>query len=67
MCNLILYLFFIYFIAGYSSILDKLFALYMTFFTGVVLPAFYLHGDVEFRADVENNGYLRALKNSLFV
>ena len=64
--NLIFYLSFIYFIAGYSSVLDKFFTLYQAFFTLAILPAFYLNGDSEFRTDLASNGYLVALKKSLF-
>ena len=57
---------FLFFMAGISSDLDKFFALFMTAFTIIVLPAFYLHGDIEFRTYLTQNGYLTALKNVLF-
>ena len=38
----------------------------MTGFTIIVLPAFYLNGDIEFRTDLAENGYFTALKNALF-
>ena len=57
---------FLFFMAGISSDLDKFFALFMSAFTIIVLPAFYLHGDIEFRTDLAQNGYLTALKNVLF-
>jgi len=53
-------------VAGNSSVLDKFFTLFMTGFTILVLPAFYLNGDIEFRTDVAENGYFTALKNALF-
>ena len=62
----VFYLFYIYFVAGYNSILDKFFTLYMSAFTLIVLPAFYLNGDIEFRTDMATNGYITALKNALF-
>ena len=60
------YLLYIYFVAGYNSVLDKFFTLYMSGFTLIVLPSFYLNGDIEFRTDLAINGYLTALKNTLF-
>ena len=54
------------FVAGNSSVLDKFFTLFMTGFTIIVLPAFYLNGDIEFRTDLAENGYFTALKNALF-
>ena len=65
--NLVFYVFYIHFIAlSYSDVLDKFFTLYQAFFTLVILPAFYLNGDSEFRTDLASNGYLVALKKSLF-
>ena len=64
--NLVFYLCYIYFIAGDSSVLDKFFTLYQAFFTLAILPSFYLNGDSEFRTDLASNGYLVALKKSLF-
>ena len=64
--NLVFYLCYIYFIAGDSSVMDKFFTLYQAFFTLAILPSFYLNGDSEFRTDLASNGYLVALKKSLF-
>ena len=64
--NLVFYLSYIHFIAGYSDVLDKFFTLYLAFFTMAILPTFYLNGDSEFRTDLASNGYLVALKKSLF-
>ena len=55
------------FVAGHSSDLDKFFTLFLAGFTMIVLPAFYLNGDIEFRTDMAQNGYFNALKNALFV
>ena len=54
------------FVAGYNSVLDKFFTLFMSAFTIILLPAFYLNGDIEFRSDLAENGYFTALKNALF-
>lgn len=59
-------LLYLYFVAGKNSVLDKFFTLFMSAFTVIVLPAFYLNGDIEFRTDLAINGYLTALKNALF-
>ena len=53
------------YVAGNSSVLDKFFTLFMTGFTIIVLPAFYLNGDIEFRTDLAENGYFTALKNAI--
>ena len=58
---------YVFFVAGHNSDLDKFFTLFMAGFTMIVLPAFYLNGDIEFRTDMAQNGYLKALKNALFV
>ena len=59
-------LLFAFFLAGVDSDLDKFFALFITAFIMVILPSFYLNGDIEFRTDLAKNGYLNALKNALF-
>ena len=64
--NFLFYLSYIYFIADYSDVWNKFFTLYQAFFTLAILPSFYLNGDSEFRTDLASNGYLVALKNSLF-
>ena len=60
-------LLYVFFVAGRNSDLDKFFTLFMAGFTMIVLPAFYLNGDIEFRTDMAQNGYFNALKNALFV
>ena len=57
---------YVFFVAGHNSDLDKFFTLFMAGFTMIVLPAFYLNGDIEFRTDMAQNGYFNALKNALF-
>ena len=59
-------LLFAFFLAGVESDLDKFFALFIAAFNLIILPAFYLNGDIEFRTDLAKNGYLNALKNALF-
>ena len=59
-------LLYLYFVAGKNSVLDKFFTLFMSAFTIIFLPSFYLHGDFEFRSDFAENGYFTALKNALF-
>lgn len=56
---------FIYFFNGYSHILDKFVALYMTTFYFVVLPSFYLSGDAEFRSILARKGFFSAIKMTL--
>ena len=58
---------YVFTVAGCNSDLDKFFTLFMAGFTMIVLPAFYLNGDIEFRTDMAQNGYFNALKNALFV
>ena len=60
-------LFYMFFVAGLNSDLDRFFMLFLAGFTSIVLPAFYLNGDIEFRTDMAQNGYFNALKNALFV
>ena len=60
-------LFYMFFVAGLNSDLDRFFMLFLAGFTSIVLPAFYLNGDIEFRTDLARNGYLNALKNALFL
>ena len=55
-------LLYLYFVAGNNSSLDNFFTLFMSVFTIIVLPAFYLNEDIEFRTDLAINGYLTALK-----
>ena len=45
--------------------MDKFFSLYMLAFTIIVIPLFYLNGDMKFRTDLANSGYITALKNAL--
>ena len=57
---------YLFFVAGQNSDLDKFFTLFITAFTIIVLPAFYLNGEAEFRMELAKNGYFTALKNALF-
>ena len=59
------YLFYMYHLRGRSHTLDKFFTLYMMAFTIIVIPLFYLNGDIDFRYDLANYGYMRALKNAI--
>ena len=45
--------------------MDKFFSLYMLAFTIIVIPLFYLNGDMRFRTDLAKSGYITALKNAL--
>ena len=60
------YLFYMYHLRGWSHTLDKFFTLYMMAFTIIVIPLFYLNGDIDFRYDLANYGYIRALKNAIW-
>jgi len=60
------YLFYMYHLRGWSHTLDKFFTLYMMAFTIIVIPLFYLNGDIDFRYDLANYGYMRALKNAIW-
>ena len=59
------YLFYMFNYRGKSHELDKFFSLYMLAFTIIVIPLFYLNGDLKFRTDLANSGYITALKNAL--
>lgn len=63
---MILILVFVSFVHGINHIIDKFFNLYVVTFIIIVQPAFYLTGDIEFRTNVANNGYLNAIKKVLF-
>ena len=59
------YLFYMFNYRGKSHEMDKFFSLYMLAFTIIVIPLFYLNGDLKFRTDLTNSGYITALKNAL--
>ena len=59
------YLFYMFNYRGKSHEMDKFFSLYMLAFTIIVIPLFYLNGDMKFRTDLANSGYITALKNAL--
>ena len=59
------YLFYMFNYRGKSHEMDKFFSLYMLAFTIIVIPLFYLNGDLKFRTDLANSGYITALKNAL--
>ena len=45
--------------------MDKFFNLYLILFGNVILPGFYLAGDVHFRINVAKRGVFFAVKKSL--
>jgi hypothetical protein len=59
------YLFYMFYYRGKSHEMDKFFSLYMLAFTIIVIPLFYLNGDMRFRTDLAKSGYITALKNAL--
>ena len=59
-------LLFFHFFQGISNYADKYFTLYLFTFTMIVQPSFYLNGDATFRRKLDQDGFLSALKSTLF-
>ena len=65
MCHLLIYHIYIFLIYGRSNTFDKFFHLYLISFGNIIMPLFYLNGDIRFRTNITNRGIIYALRKAL--
>ena len=51
----------------HKALMNRIIGILMTFVMFVILPLFYLNGDVNFRNRVLHQGFWKALKQELFL